>query len=218
MKLWYTSRNGLIASALGYQSRGRRIDFIYPQHMIFFPPALCFVWHLGIFPTQNNSSFISFIYYFLLYFTKMNCWSKRLIPERTSARIAVPYKGRWLYVGPWLKTIFYLWFMINISTVTVPTFNSCTKCLGTIHDCKPACHQFHWHRCKDRLKIERDFDSQTTWVIDVLGLYFDTLSTGAFTTRHWQTTGRLVQELNVHTVWSWEFFKIIYSLMDVSNA
>ena len=59
-----------------------------------------------------------FLLSFLLNFAKMNCWSKPLIPEKTSAWIAVRYKGRWLYVGPRLKTICYLWFIIiNISTV-----------------------------------------------------------------------------------------------------
>ena len=37
-------------------------------------------------------------------------------------------------------------------------------------------------------------------VIDVLGLFFDMLSMGFYTTRHWQTSGRLVQELDVCTV------------------
>ena len=37
-------------------------------------------------------------------------------------------------------------------------------------------------------------------VIDVLGLFFDVLSMGFYTTRHWQTSGRLVQELDVCTV------------------
>ena len=37
-------------------------------------------------------------------------------------------------------------------------------------------------------------------VIDVLGLFFDMLSMGFYTTRHWQTSGRLVQELNIGTV------------------
>ena len=43
-------------------------------------------------------------------------------------------------------------------------------------------------------------DLQATWVIGVLGLFFDMLSLGASTTRHWQTSGRLVQELDVCTV------------------
>ena len=37
-------------------------------------------------------------------------------------------------------------------------------------------------------------------VIDVLGFFFDMLSMGFFTTRHYQTSGRLVQELDVCTV------------------
>ena len=85
----YPSRDGLIDSALAYQSKGRGIDSIY-SHQYFFPPAQCFVQHLEICPTQNNRGFISVIF-FLLYFTKMNCWSKPLIPERKSAWIAVRY-------------------------------------------------------------------------------------------------------------------------------
>ena len=52
----------------------------------------------------------------------------------------------------------------------------------------------------DDLTIERSFDPQATWVIDVLGLFFDMSSTGVCTARHWQTSGRLVQELNVCNV------------------
>ena len=53
----------------------------------------------------------------------------------------------------------------------------------------------------DDLKTERSFSSQATWVIDVLGLFFDMLSMGVFKeNRLWQTSGRLVQELNVCTV------------------
>ena len=37
-------------------------------------------------------------------------------------------------------------------------------------------------------------------VIDVLGLFLDMLSMGFYTTRHWQTSGRLMQELDVCTV------------------
>ena len=37
-------------------------------------------------------------------------------------------------------------------------------------------------------------------IIDVLGLFLDMLSMGVYTTRHWQTSGRLVQELNIFTV------------------
>ena len=37
---------------------------------------------------------------------------------------------------------------------------------------------------------------------DVLGLFFDMLSMGICTTRHWQTSGPLVQELIVYTVYA----------------
>ena len=69
-----------------------------------------------------------------------------------------------------------------------------------MHDRTPVCQQFPGHGCTDGLTTERDFDSQATWVIAVVGLYCDMLSTGFCTTKHWQTTGRLVQELNVCTV------------------
>ena len=82
----------------------------------------------------------------------------------------------------------------------MPTFSSCTKCLGTIHDNTPGWYQLPWHGCTDGLTFEHDFDSQATGVIDVLGLYSAMLSTGVYTTRHWQTTGRLLQELNVCSV------------------
>ena len=52
----------------------------------------------------------------------------------------------------------------------------------------------------DDLTTERSFDSQATWVIDVLYLLFDMLSMGVCTTMHWQLSSRLVQELNVGTV------------------
>ena len=57
-----------------------------------------------------------------------------------------------------------------------------------------------FHECMDYLTTEHSFDSQDTWVIDVLGL-FDMLSMCVYTTRHWQTSGRLVQALNVCTVY-----------------
>ena len=52
----------------------------------------------------------------------------------------------------------------------------------------------------DDLSTECSFDSQDTWVIDVLALFLDISSMGVCTTRHWQTSGRLVHELNVCTV------------------
>ena len=38
---------------------------------------------------------------------------------------------------------------------------------------------------------------QTIWTISVLSLSFDILSTGVCTTRHWQTSGQMVEEFNV---------------------
>ena len=67
---------------------------------------------------------------------------------------------------------------------------------------------FPGHGCMDDLTTERSFDSQVVCVIGVLGLLFDLLSTGVCTTRHWQTSSRLVQELNVCTVVTNKFTKI----------
>ena len=52
----------------------------------------------------------------------------------------------------------------------------------------------------DDLKTERSLDVPAMWVIDVLVLFFDMLFMGVCTTRHWQTSGRLVKKLNVCTV------------------
>ena len=70
--------------------------------------------------------------------------------------------------------------------------------LGIIHDAPPIATQVSGHGYMDDLTTERSFDSQAEWVIDVLGFF--TLSKGICTGRHWQTTGRLVQEVNVCTV------------------
>ena len=50
------------------------------------------------------------------------------------------------------------------------------------------------------ISTQFSFDSKRTWVIVVLGLFFEKLSIGVCTTRHWRTSGRLVQESNVGTV------------------
>ena len=55
----------------------------------------------------------------------------------------------------------------------------------------------------DDLTNGRGVDSQVTWVIDELGLFINMLPMCVSTTRHWQMTGRLVQELNVCTVCYW---------------
>ena len=69
---------------------------------------------------------------------------------------------------------------------------------------RPIASQFSRHGCMDDLTTERTFDSRVTWVVDVLGLLLDMLSMGVCTIRHWQTSCRLIQELNVCTVWEWK--------------
>ena len=91
-------------------------------------------------------------------------------------------------------------------TCTVPIFNSCTKCFGspaTIHNRTPHnATQFTGHRCMHDLTTKVALIHKATWVIDVLGLIcFDMLPLVVCTTRYWQTLGRLVQELNVCTVY-----------------
>ena len=52
--------------------------------------------------------------------------------------------------------------------------------------------RFHGHGCMHDLTIERrSLRSQATWVIDVLGLFFDMLPVGVCTARHWQTSDRM---------------------------
>ena len=52
--------------------------------------------------------------------------------------------------------------------------------------------QFPGHECMDDLRTEGSFDTPATWVIGVMVIF-----TGVRKTRHWQTSGRLVQWLNV---------------------
>ena len=87
---------------------------------------------------------------------------------------------------------------------TEPTFNSCTKYVGSpgiIHNRMPDCHPFSlaWMHIYD-LTIECSFDSQAIGAIDVLALFIDILSIYSYTTRHLQTSGQLVQEWNHCTV------------------
>ena len=51
----------------------------------------------------------------------------------------------------------------------------------------------------DDLTTKRSFDLQAKLVIDVLGLFFDVIH-GDSTTRHWQSSSQLVQEIGVCTV------------------
>ena len=64
---------------------------------------------------------------------------------------------------------------------------------------RPIATQFPGYGCMDDLTTESSFNSQATWVIMSLIYFFDMLSLGVCTTRHWQTSDRLVQELNVCT-------------------
>ena len=76
------------------------------------------------------------------------------------------------------------------TTSTVPVFNSCTRCVGS-----PDIIHYRTHnRCIDDLTTEWRFDLQ------ILALAIFLSSIGVYSTRHWQTSGRLVQELNVCTV------------------
>ena len=88
--------------------------------------------------------------------------------------------------------------------IIVPTRNCCTPCVGSpgiIRDRTPDCYPVSpGHGCRVDLTSERGFDSQTTYVIYVPGLRFDMLFTGMCATRHWQTSDRLVNELNACTV------------------
>ena len=89
--------------------------------------------------------------------------------------------------------------------ITVTIFNSCTKCVcrpGIIHDCTPDCDlvSWAWNFCMYDLTTLRRFHLQATSVIGGAGLFFEMLSMCVCTTRRQQTSGRLVQELNVCTV------------------
>ena len=64
----------------------------------------------------------------------------------------------------------------------------------------PIATRFLWNGYIADLMNERSFDSQATRVINVYGLFSLHLSMAFYTTRHWQTSGRLVQKLNICTV------------------
>ena len=52
----------------------------------------------------------------------------------------------------------------------------------------------------DGLTTECSFYLQTTWILDALGLFFDMLFAVICATRHWQASGRPVQELDVCSI------------------
>ena len=64
------------------------------------------------------------------------------------------------------------------------------------------------------LTTEGTFHLQAKCVFDVLGLFLNLKSMVVCTTRHCQTSGRLVQELNVCTVsWTWcSCYSVIVSM------
>ena len=84
----------------------------------------------------------------------------------------------------------------------MPIFNSCTTNAGS-----PGTPPYA-RLTSSFLGIDAWMNSQlklalinkATWIIYVLGLLFDMLPVGVCTTRHWQTPGRLLQELDIFTV------------------
>ena len=93
---------------------------------------------------------------------------------------------------------------MNYKLFTVPTFNFCTKRAG------PIATQLPGHGCIDDFITECSFDSQATWIMDGLGLFFDMFSMCVCTTGQWQTSSQLVQELNICIVYI--VYGIVYSL------
>ena len=84
----------------------------------------------------------------------------------------------------------------QLGGTTVRTSNSCTKCVGSpgITNTRP-----HSWLSPSFLGMNTSWmTSPATWVINVIGIFF-----WHVTTRHWQMSGRAVQELNVFTVWLW---------------
>ena len=90
---------------------------------------------------------------------------------------------------------------------TVLTFNSCTKCVGSpgnIHSSTPDCHpSFPEHGCRhwsmtSPLKVALIRSLRGSLMC--LAYCFNKLPMAVCTTRHWQTSSRPMQELNVWTV------------------
>ena len=95
-------------------------------------------------------------------------------------------------------------FGLYLIASPVPRFNSCTHYVGAVRaeytTGRPIAIQFPGNGCMDDLTTESSFHSQATWVINVLGLFFDILPIGVCTTEHWQTSGRLVLEFKVYSI------------------
>ena len=99
-----------------------------------------------------------------------------------------------------VKTVLFLLCKdLLYCTFTLPTFDSCTKCLDRpcmIHDPTPSCHQVFCALRTSQLKT-----ALIRWLFgSLMCLVYSSLSEGVCTTRHRQTSGRLVQELNVCTL------------------
>ena len=96
-----------------------------------------------------------------------------------------------------------VFWVLAVVLPTMPSFNSCMKGVlipDIIHDRTPDCHPV-------RLGMYAWMTPQlnVTWIRKIHGpliclASFDMLSNSVCTTRHWQTSGRLVQELDVCTV------------------
>ena len=107
-----------------------------------------------------------------------------------------------LYCLDWFRLFCWQCIMDKTYTGAVPTFNSCTICQdspGKIHFCTPDCRPASWTWMTSQLNIILIHQLCGSFS-DVLSLFSDMLSMGVCTTKHWQMSGRLVQELNVCTV------------------
>ena len=85
---------------------------------------------------------------------------------------------------------------------TVPTFNFCTtKCVGSpgrIRDRTPDCHLNSWAWMTSQLKVAMSRKLRGPSMC--FAYICDMISMGVSTTRHGQTSSRLVQELSIRTV------------------
>ena len=126
-------------------------------------------------------------------FRQMSYWTKKLCMRKENCRyIHKASSSNFVLLIPW-ETVNAV---VPLSG-TVPTFNSCTKCVGSrglIHDRTPNCQPGSWA-----------WMNEWTWFASCAGhwwsyLIVDILAMGVCTARHCQTCGRVVQELNVCTV------------------
>ena len=87
---------------------------------------------------------------------------------------------------------------------TVPKFSSCTKYVGSpgrIHDRTPDCHTFLLGMdARMTLQLNVALIRKLRGPLECLAYFLEMSSMVVCTTRHLQTSGRLVQKLNVCTV------------------